>query len=387
VTVAINDVNKCRELDHLVVDCHSGALLIFDTTNAASFYACADYLGTVMASARKNFVVMLIGTKVDLSAEDASVRKVSKAQALTFAQHHGIQYFETSEFLPVSVYEAFRSFILDIIAKRADHKHNLHKATLAMNLGTGTGLYEAIRDTRPVVEVNWYTPKLRGAAGGWGVTHSLLTVTVGSTSKSDDEGRHTYIIEKAEHHDHVSSDDKAYRLKNGIYVSHAEQVLAHIRSLTPIHTLEYPRVRTVYMEDLWSEAVRQGPYDLLNSNCHHMAGTIFNMCVTDSKDEVLSLPNEAHMKIANAVPWSLRSALIERAYLASPSVANGAANFGYVVSPPSVSVQGASTKWSASESESLPKPQSPWASSFPASLPSSQSAWFSPNLDGSKSSI
>merc|ERR1719439_328366 len=69
-----------------------GALLVFDTTNEASFRNLDRWLNELYENTEPSVVVTLVGTKVDLNTR----RVVSEERSRAYAQQNGLNYAETS---------------------------------------------------------------------------------------------------------------------------------------------------------------------------------------------------------------------------------------------------------------------------------------------------
>lgn len=86
-----------------------GALLVYDLCNRASF----EHIPLWMMEAKRHIephrpVFALIGCKLDLINSGGSHREVSKEEARTFADQHGLIHVETSARNGLNVEEAFR---------------------------------------------------------------------------------------------------------------------------------------------------------------------------------------------------------------------------------------------------------------------------------------
>lgn len=69
-----------------------GIIVAFDVTNAESFSNVQKWLQEVERYAGDNVQIILVGNKCDLAQD----RKISTAEAQEFAEHHNLEYFETS---------------------------------------------------------------------------------------------------------------------------------------------------------------------------------------------------------------------------------------------------------------------------------------------------
>jgi len=75
-----------------------GILLVFDLTSYTTFAACTGWLKEIHAYAPKTIPIMLLGAKLDLATPATSCysRQVSKEDAESFAEEHGLPYLEYS---------------------------------------------------------------------------------------------------------------------------------------------------------------------------------------------------------------------------------------------------------------------------------------------------
>jgi small GTP-binding protein len=80
-----------------------GVILVYDLTDRTSFDDLNGWLTDIHALCDPNAVVQLIGNKSDL----ADARLVTLSEAETFAEHHRIQYVETSARVGANIREAF----------------------------------------------------------------------------------------------------------------------------------------------------------------------------------------------------------------------------------------------------------------------------------------
>lgn len=75
----------------------SGALLVFDITRRPTFEHVTDWLNDLRQIAESDLVVVLVGNKSDLAAEDEDKREVSVEEAESWAKKNGVlEYVETS---------------------------------------------------------------------------------------------------------------------------------------------------------------------------------------------------------------------------------------------------------------------------------------------------
>ena len=158
-----------------------------------------------------------------------------------------------------------------------------------------------------------------------GAIHSLLAITVGS-SESD---AHTYVLEKAavarrklssanDSHGAASKpvlDDAMLRreeatdalllrqeeareeaTRNGVHLSDWLEVAPNIAH-APRAVLAHDELRQgLTMRQLREIALNTGPYDVIESNCHHAVLAVFNACAIESRKEP-RIPNHRHVAI------------------------------------------------------------------------------------------
>lgn len=75
----------------------SGALLVFDISRRPTFLHVTDWLNDLRQIAEPDIVVVLVGNKNDLAAEDTNKREVTRAEAEEWAKKNGVlEYVETS---------------------------------------------------------------------------------------------------------------------------------------------------------------------------------------------------------------------------------------------------------------------------------------------------
>jgi Ras-related protein Rab-2A len=75
----------------------SGALLVFDISRRPTFSHVQDWLADLRAIAEPDIVVILVGNKSDLAAEEENKREVTTEEAERWAKENGVlEYVETS---------------------------------------------------------------------------------------------------------------------------------------------------------------------------------------------------------------------------------------------------------------------------------------------------
>lgn len=87
-----------------------GALIVYDITNRQSFLDCERWLQELREHADSKIVIMLVGNKCDM----AEFRKVSKEDALAFADKHDLAFIETSALAATGVDIAFHRILTEI---------------------------------------------------------------------------------------------------------------------------------------------------------------------------------------------------------------------------------------------------------------------------------
>ena len=90
----------------------SGALILYDTTNAKSFDELEEW-SELIDNATGKISKILLGTKVDLVEE----RKVDKTNATTFCEAHADHYIECSSKTGENVEDLFMKLAKDILEK------------------------------------------------------------------------------------------------------------------------------------------------------------------------------------------------------------------------------------------------------------------------------
>jgi small GTP-binding protein len=90
-----------------------GVILVFDIAERKTFDDVNMWLNDVHSLCDPIAVVMLVGNKVDLSAN----RVVTLAEAEQYAQHHQLTYLETSAMSGANVREAFERVATQIYRK------------------------------------------------------------------------------------------------------------------------------------------------------------------------------------------------------------------------------------------------------------------------------
>lgn len=132
--------------------------------------------------------------------------------------------------------------------------------------GKGDAKRAALDDARRVIQVEWYTMKLRGVGSRF-AQHSLIRVRVQGADPTD---AHDYVIERARS-----------RGGDSVFVSHWVDVQPNVQDL-PIHTLSVADIqadtKVLRMKDVWEASRNEVPYDVGASNCHHGAMWVYNRC-------------------------------------------------------------------------------------------------------------
>ena len=89
-----------------------GILVVYDVTNADSFHSVRNWLKQIDANAGPHVVRLLVGNKAD---SDERVVPTSEGEAL--AKEYGINFFETSAKMNISINEAFEAISSDIVGR------------------------------------------------------------------------------------------------------------------------------------------------------------------------------------------------------------------------------------------------------------------------------
>ena len=84
-----------------------GALLVYDITSRASFENIQAWLNRLLNDGREGIVVMLVGNKIDLSAE----RQVTSAEGQQFAMENDLAFMEVSALAGKNIELAFKTII------------------------------------------------------------------------------------------------------------------------------------------------------------------------------------------------------------------------------------------------------------------------------------
>ncbi|PKI83467.1 hypothetical protein MVES_002473 [Malassezia vespertilionis] len=100
----------------------AGCLIVFDVTERATFEHIPVWLRDVREQAQENVSIALVGNMTDCATDE---RAVSLAEAMGFANEHGLLYRETSAKTGENVLEVFSAVSERILA------HHGEQATLA----------------------------------------------------------------------------------------------------------------------------------------------------------------------------------------------------------------------------------------------------------------
>ena len=101
-----------------------GALLIYDVTKERSFENITQWMVDLKQSAEPDLVIMLVGNKVDLVKNNPSMRKVSREEAIRFAQANGLLFEETSAVSALNVVDVFEKLLQEIYEKKTQERPN-----------------------------------------------------------------------------------------------------------------------------------------------------------------------------------------------------------------------------------------------------------------------
>eukprot|EP00096_Caligus_rogercresseyi_P001100 TRINITY_DN11718_c0_g1_i1.p1 TRINITY_DN11718_c0_g1~~TRINITY_DN11718_c0_g1_i1.p1 ORF type:complete len:203 (+),score=86.67 TRINITY_DN11718_c0_g1_i1:43-609(+) len=85
----------------------AGAIIVFDLTNPTSFLNLKQWLEEISEFAEGSLPKILVGNKADLSER----RRVSREEAMSFAENTQMTYIETSALESTNVKQAFTSLI------------------------------------------------------------------------------------------------------------------------------------------------------------------------------------------------------------------------------------------------------------------------------------
>jgi len=92
----------------------AGAVLVYDVTRQATFQSCAKWVQEVREGASADTIITLVGNKVDLVEQDASLRQVYREAAEEFARMHGLLFQEASAVTSQNVNNIFEQLLLEI---------------------------------------------------------------------------------------------------------------------------------------------------------------------------------------------------------------------------------------------------------------------------------
>ena len=79
-------------------------MIVFDVTNEESFHKIQEWLGEIEKNAPPDICCLIVGNNCDLRDE----RRVSEAEARTFASSHNMGYYDVSAKENVNIDDAFR---------------------------------------------------------------------------------------------------------------------------------------------------------------------------------------------------------------------------------------------------------------------------------------
>ena len=94
-------------------------MVVYDITNEKSFKSVSKWIKQLKEYAEPDLSIMLVGTKLDLVAQNASRRKVPKDKAALYAEKNGLLFEETSSVASKNVNEAFENLLQDIYEKKS----------------------------------------------------------------------------------------------------------------------------------------------------------------------------------------------------------------------------------------------------------------------------
>ena len=87
---------------------------MYDVTKRATFDNIVHWIKELKASAEPNIIVMLVGNKIDLCAEDTTLRQVTKEEGEKLAKQYNMLFEETSATEDTNVKSAFENLLLSI---------------------------------------------------------------------------------------------------------------------------------------------------------------------------------------------------------------------------------------------------------------------------------
>ncbi|XP_070499874.1 uncharacterized protein RabX1 [Chironomus tepperi] len=141
----------------------NAALLVFDVTNYTTFAEVKSWILELRKNVQEPMFLLLVGNKIDLEEE----RKVSREEALVYAQSIGAQFLETSVVQNQGIEQVFMSIGLGLInlssesncssMKRYESKDSLLSTHSSMSNLSGIQYYDGVHmaiDISQSVEAN-----------------------------------------------------------------------------------------------------------------------------------------------------------------------------------------------------------------------------------------
>lgn len=84
---------------------------MYDVTKEKTFENITQWMEDLRQSAEPDLIIMLVGNKVDLVKSNPAMRKVSREEAMRFAQEHNLLFEETSAVLALNVIDVFEKLL------------------------------------------------------------------------------------------------------------------------------------------------------------------------------------------------------------------------------------------------------------------------------------
>ena len=88
-----------------------GAFVVYDLTKRSSFENVSQWQKELKSNADPDIALMLVGNKVDLCLQDASLRKVSREEGEKLAIAHNILFEEMSAVENINVKDSFEALM------------------------------------------------------------------------------------------------------------------------------------------------------------------------------------------------------------------------------------------------------------------------------------
>ena len=104
---------RFKSISHSYIKKANGILLMYEISSQESFNNIERWMETIKENSENKMIIVLIGTKCDLTVE----RVISKEKVEELAQKYGIHFFETSSKDNINIQEAFYDIAEQIIEK------------------------------------------------------------------------------------------------------------------------------------------------------------------------------------------------------------------------------------------------------------------------------